>query len=122
MRYGAPPLREWAGQDGENMHPLRFVRVAVSAAVLVYAPQALAGLACQKAPALLFVDSSDLPEAGRPVILELTVASQVEAPASFAIELMAPTGMSVNAGPLSGVLAPGEERTLLVQLVPGSLG
>ncbi len=54
--------------------------------------------------------------------IELTVASQVEAPASFAIELIATTGMSVDAGPLSGVLAPGEERTLLVQLVPGSLG
>src|ERR1700687_5193157 len=122
MRYGAPPLRERAGQDGENMHLLRFVRVAVSAAFLVYAPQSFAGLAGQKAPALLWIDSSDLPEAGSPVTLELTVASQVEAPASFAIELIAPTGVSVDAGPLSGMLAPWEERTLPVQLVPGSLG
>src|SRR5260370_13080522 len=101
------------------MHLLRFVRVSVSAAVLIYASEGSAG---QKAPALLFIDSSDLPEAGRPVTLELTVASQVEAPASFAIELIATTGMSVDAGPLSGGLAPAEERTLLVQLVPRSLG
>jgi len=104
------------------MHLLRFVHVAVTAVFVVYAPGALAGLAGQKAPALLWIDSSDLPEAGSPVTLELTIASQVEAPASFAIELIAPAGLSVDAGTLSGVLAPGGERTLLVQMVPGSMG
>jgi hypothetical protein len=99
----------------------RLVR-ALAAAILGYVPVAGAGLAGLQSPALLLIDSNGSPELGRTLALELTVVSQIEVPASFALELIAPPGLTLDAESLSGALAGGEERTVRVDVVPSAMG